>query len=320
MDKRFQVFVSSTFTDLQEERSEIFKSLTNINCIPAGMEQFPAFDDEAFKFIKRVIDLSDYYLLIIGGRYGSLSDDGLSFTEKEYDYAVSRGLSVIALLHKNPSDIPVNKTESDPSLRKKLDEFRERVRKTHLISTWSNKDELRARVVESLVTAFNLSPAPGWVRGNTVASNEILTEINDLRKENDLLKKKIDASGHASSLSDIAGLDEDFSIKLSWDSYRSPARREVLVKKTWGDWFRIVSVDLRDGNYETYIFSSLEKFLADELQLGVDDADIEERAKKLFRIQFAALGLISVSGGRWFLTDKGTKRMYELNVVRSEKQ
>ena len=84
-EKRYQVFVSSTFTDLKEEREAVFNSLMKINCIPAGMETFPAFDEQQLEYIKRVIDDSDYYILIIGGRYGSVTDDGLSFTEKEYD-------------------------------------------------------------------------------------------------------------------------------------------------------------------------------------------------------------------------------------------
>ena len=56
-------------------------------------------DEEQLHFIKRIIDDCDYYLLIIGGRYGSLSETGVSYTEMEYDYAVERGMRIIALLH-----------------------------------------------------------------------------------------------------------------------------------------------------------------------------------------------------------------------------
>src|SRR5216683_8241641 len=99
MDKRYQVFVSSTFADLKEERQAVIRTLIEMDCIPAGMELFPAADEEQFTFIKRVIDDCDYYLLIIGGRYGSVDESGISYTEQEYEYAVSRGLKVIALLH-----------------------------------------------------------------------------------------------------------------------------------------------------------------------------------------------------------------------------
>ncbi|MCR9883896.1 DUF4062 domain-containing protein, partial [Vibrio alginolyticus] len=75
MEKRYQVFVSSTFADLQEERQQVIQALMEMDCIPAGMELFPATDEEQWEFIKRIIDDCDYYLLIIGGRYGSVSSD-----------------------------------------------------------------------------------------------------------------------------------------------------------------------------------------------------------------------------------------------------
>jgi hypothetical protein len=67
MEKRYQVFVSSTYADLKEERSRVIQTLMEMDCIPSGMELFPAADEEQWEFIKRVIDDCDYYLLIIGG-------------------------------------------------------------------------------------------------------------------------------------------------------------------------------------------------------------------------------------------------------------
>ena len=60
MEKRYQVFVSSTYDDLREERAEVIQALLELDCIPAGMELFPAGDDEQWKVIRRVIDESDY--------------------------------------------------------------------------------------------------------------------------------------------------------------------------------------------------------------------------------------------------------------------
>ena len=87
MDKRYQVFVSSTYADLKQERQHVIQALIEMDCIPAGMELFPAADEEQWEFIKKVIDDCDYYLLVIGGRYGSVTSEGISYTEKEFDYA-----------------------------------------------------------------------------------------------------------------------------------------------------------------------------------------------------------------------------------------
>src|SRR3954452_20051303 len=113
---RYQVFVSSTFIDLQEARRQVQWALLQMDCIPSGMELFPAADEEQFEFIKKVIDDCDYYLLIIGGRYGSTTPEGVSYTEKEYEYAISKGLKVIGLLHQDPDSIPAGKTDKDDEL------------------------------------------------------------------------------------------------------------------------------------------------------------------------------------------------------------
>jgi hypothetical protein len=106
MEKRYQVFVSSTFRDLVDERQGALKSILELNHMPAGMELFPASDESAWQLIKDLIDSSDYYVLLIGGRYGSLDEEGIGYTEKEYDYAVAKKKPVIPLLHKNPDNLP----------------------------------------------------------------------------------------------------------------------------------------------------------------------------------------------------------------------
>lgn len=84
---RHQIFVSSTFTDLVEERAEVIQALWELDCIPTGMEAFVASNEDQWSVIKRVIEECDYYVLIVGGRYGSVNSDGVSYTEKEYRYA-----------------------------------------------------------------------------------------------------------------------------------------------------------------------------------------------------------------------------------------
>src|SRR5271169_5795336 len=142
MDKRYQVFVSSTYADLKEERRKVIQTVIESNCIPAGMELFPAADEEQLAFIKRVIDDCDYYLLIIGGRYGSVTQAGISYTEQEYDYALSRRLKIIALLHENPNDISWGKSERNPALREKLQQFRDKVATGRLVKYWKSATDL----------------------------------------------------------------------------------------------------------------------------------------------------------------------------------
>jgi len=131
MEKRYQVFISSTFRDLIDERQAVLKAVLELNHMPAGMELFPAADETAWQLIRDVIDGSDYYLLIIAGRYGSLDEAGIGYTEKEYDYALQSRKPVIPFLHQNPDNLPREKTETNDSAWNKLKAFREKVEKKH---------------------------------------------------------------------------------------------------------------------------------------------------------------------------------------------
>jgi hypothetical protein len=108
---RFQVFVSSTFLDLREERAEVAQAIQELGHIPAGMELFPASNEEHLTFIKRVIDESDYYIVIVAGRYGSMTAEGISYTEKEFDYATECGVPTLAFLHDDVGSIRSDRSE-----------------------------------------------------------------------------------------------------------------------------------------------------------------------------------------------------------------
>jgi hypothetical protein len=117
-DRKYQVFVSSTYQDLQEERQEIMHALLELDCIPSGMELFPAANEDQWSLIKGVIDDCDYYIVVIAGRYGSIGPDGYSYTEMEYRYAIETGKPVIAFLHGNPTSISAGRCETTDDGRK----------------------------------------------------------------------------------------------------------------------------------------------------------------------------------------------------------
>jgi hypothetical protein len=80
--RRFEVFVSSTYGDLREARQRVTMTLLECDAFPTGMEIFPATDDDAWTLIRRIIDGCDYYLLVIAGKYGSVNEtSSLSYTE-----------------------------------------------------------------------------------------------------------------------------------------------------------------------------------------------------------------------------------------------
>ena len=103
--RKFSIFISSTYEDLKKERQALVGVALENNFIPVGMEQFHAAPTSQWNVITKMIDECDFYLLVIGARYGSIDEEtGISYTEKEYNYAKTKGLPVLVLI-KQPSAI-----------------------------------------------------------------------------------------------------------------------------------------------------------------------------------------------------------------------
>lgn len=138
MKKKYQVFVSSTYKDLVEERAAVTKCLLGMDCIPVGMEQFPASDMSQMDYIKMMLDDCDYYILILAGKYGSCDSEGISFTEKEYDYAVSKGIPVMSFVINDTGKLIGEKCENSEKGQEKLQAFRDKVCKGRLVKFYTD--------------------------------------------------------------------------------------------------------------------------------------------------------------------------------------
>lgn len=250
MEKRYQVFISSTFSDLKEERKSVIESLLNAKHIPAGMEMFSASNDEQFKYIKKIIDNCDYYVLIIEGRYGSINPNtGISYTEQEYKYAISNNIPVLAFLHEDPYNLPVEKRDDEN--RQKLEGFRDRVSKNRMCKMWSTTNDLVSSVLISLTEEIAENPQLGWIRGSSYDTTELLEQLNSLRIEKDnlseevkRLKKKINLS--KPKVENLACGDDSFSV--IGQIYNKPRTRNSkghyskhTVELTWDEIFMAVA-------------------------------------------------------------------------------
>jgi len=337
MSKRYQVFVSSTYTDLTEERRKVLQALMEMDCIPAGMEIFPAVDEEQLAFIKRIIDDCDYYILIIGGRYGSTTDEGISYTEKEYDYAVEREFKVIALIHGSPDDISFGKSEHDPSLREKLLKFKDKVKTNRLIKYWLTADELPSLVMSSLLTTIKTYPAIGWVRATDIPSAETLSEMNSLRKRISELEGALTAARSAipagPSVDDLVPLDDKVNIKGTYRE-RGDLRRPGDVcswstRLTWRELFATIAPQLLLQTYDSVLRNSIADLLLSRIGRDEDQAVVSELDFDGLKVQLMAYGLVDVRPQKtnqgntalfWQLTSFGRQLMLETRSVRKGHQ
>ena len=314
--KRYQVFISSTYTDLKEERSAVQKSVLKLRHIPVGMEQFVASNEEQFSYIKKLLEDTDYYIVIVGNRYGSIADDGLSYTEKEFDYAVSLGIPVIACVHSNPNAFPVNKSETDKKSIEKLKKFREKIMKNRLVSyiNWATPEALTSEVVVALVNMINDYPRPGWERAGSYDQSALLNQLNDLRIENEKLKlsiQEIDTPKDPMKYARAFPWEEKRIIRgySHWSDYKD---KHIIVELSWKQIFGILARVLLTEDSLTSVHFGLDHalFLDQEPHFLVPEIDYQ-----LFVSEFARIGFVDVDGKKVILTKAGKDYLFKEEII-----
>ena len=348
MNKRYQVFVSSTFTDLKAEREEVIQSLLEFECIPAGMELFPAANDEQWGLIKRVIDESDYYLVIIAGRYGSIHPiTEKSFTQMEYEYAIEQGKPVLGFLHADPDSIAVSKTESAPDAKAKLQAFRELVQ-TRMCRYWSSPQELGALVLKALNNATRTFPAVGWIRGDQVAAEDTTKELLRLTRRVTELEEQLEAANNSLMIQseELAQGEQVFTVHYSYllmrDITDSFTQRNEFFRgaqtMTWNDLFSATSghlfVPTREPTMKQSLEESLKQSILGELEKrhnrpvvpyhNLQNFFILQNDFDTIKIQLRALGLTELSkktgsdgNPLWQLTKRGEEYLVYLKSIRA---
>jgi hypothetical protein len=218
MKKRLQVFISSTYIDLIEERQAAVSAVLKSGHIPAGMELFTAGDKSQLDIIKRWIDESDVYMLILGGRYGSVEpESGISYTELEYDYALEIGKPLFAVvinddaLESKVKEHGTSVIEKDRPAELKL--FKEKVL-ANMSSFFEDLKDIRLCVMESLPEIASTRELAGWVSGSEIPDTKGLvdeiaklnSEIRELAKENSALTKKVGQHAQITNVSEFEEL------------------------------------------------------------------------------------------------------------------
>jgi len=260
MDKKYQVFVSSTYNDLKEERNEIIKTILEMGHIPVGMEMFSAADEEQWKVIARTIDFVDYYVVVLAHRYGSVTSEGTSYTEKEFEYAASTGVPIIGFIIDESAPWPNTKIEKDSKKKIKLSAFKNKV-KSRLVQFWTNKDDLRGKFAISLMKSINSSPRVGWVRSDEVGGSQVTKELTRLSSENSFLRDQLELHKKAITESEnevrksmriLSKNVVQFNIRetASWDD-------STIYKRSLADIFSFVAPNLIDENSSIAIAQDL---------------------------------------------------------------
>lgn len=341
MEIRYQVFVSSTYADLQEERQEIMQALLELDSIPAGMELFPAANEDQWTLIKKVIDDCDYYIVILAGRYGSIGAEGLSYTEMEYRYALESGKPVMAFVHKNPDSLAVSRCEATQEGKDKLKAFRGLVQQK-MCRFWDSPADLGSQVSRSLVKLIKAHPGVGWVRGNLVPDKSSAEEILSLKTRIEVLQKELrevrtkapEGTGGLAQGSDTFRLHYTFVASLDRWKHNGQSYRSA-IDLPWDMIFAGVAPIMIHEAPESQLKHAIDQIIPKHAQkdlannralLGMNliEFHVTNEDFQTIKIQLRALGLISMSNksrsvkdteAYWTLTPYGDTVMTRLRGI-----
>jgi hypothetical protein len=203
MGRRYRVFVSSA-SDMTLEREQVIRAVRACDCIPCVMEDWTAGIQSPLRKILQEIDLCDFFILLLGHRYGarpqwteddieaardaeksSLMSDAewkeTSYVVIEYEHARQRGKPIVALLsdEKRAGDERKADIETEGESASDLQKaFRDRVRNTLCTKTWHNDGELQAYVTSSILDKIRPLEAALVVETNADLIAEVSNYIN----------------------------------------------------------------------------------------------------------------------------------------------
>jgi hypothetical protein len=276
--------------------------------------------------------------VIIGGRYGSIGPEGLSYTEMEYRYALEQGKPIIAFIHLDPGTLPGNRSEQTAEGREKLDAFRA-LAQQKVVRFWTSPADLGSVVSRSLVNLMRTTPATGWVRADQLPTEDASAEILRLRRRVDELEAALAATRTEAprGTENLAQGEDQLTISYSYDGFDEVDFETYVyhdaLNTTWNKVFAAVAPlmigETRDNEFKQALNNFVRLNRVSDLQahgrpMQFQDFVVDESDFQTIKVQLRALGLITPSkraravkdtATYWTLTPYGDSVMSRLRAV-----
>lgn len=302
---------------------------------------FPAANEDQWSLIKEVIDECDYYVVVVGGRYGSTSVEGISYTEMEYDYAVASGIPILGFVHGKPDEIPVGKSDIEADARAKLDAFRAKVM-TRMVKQYETPAELGSAVSRGLNRMIKRNPRPGWVKGDQAMTAETRAEIAELRATVATMEAaKVEADAQSTHVTELDseqfqfGQDE-VEVTFDYTGYQSGRGAVRLDGKLWFTWDEIVMTlgpFMIDEASETKLRSTWDAHVLKDIHTNHSDwpqpspgtVKTTDSSWGTIIVQLRAVGALDTGIKKrtvtdnsvyWRLTEAGDRYLVQLRAIR----
>ena len=330
MDKKYQIFISSTYIDLVEARAKVREAILSIQHFPVGMEMFQAADEDQWEIIQETIDSSDYYVLILGQRYGTViesgPDAGISYTEKEFRYAREHKIPTLVFIIDDSVPVPKKYIDVEPGKQAKLNAFKEEAKQNHLVKWWKTKEELASLVLGALILEIGRKKRPGWVRGDRfdleASHAEILTlnrRIRELEEENQTLRSQIAERKPVLSVS--FGLDQkekNEAEKCEFYSHgnllleNTPERIKIKSAANHSEKYRYQYKTISKEDAESYLWPYLTKESIESYNEALPDQEtVEHYVREMIRYESIQKGGVAL---KLRVVNDGTAKAQDVRV------
>lgn len=179
--KIYSAFISSNFQSLRDERNAVINNLLDFRILPIGMEHFTVSTNGEFSDIEALIDDSDFFILLLGARYGSCDGSGISWTEREYLYADQKKKPILAIVCDELSENLAKEANALSEDSLKQIEFCKRIKENGFVREVTEEFGMD-KIVKQFLNTQNFSKCVGWTRIEDVSKDE--NALAEWRKRN----------------------------------------------------------------------------------------------------------------------------------------
>ena len=308
-------------------------ALLSMGMIPTGMELYPTESNNQWPMIQQVINECDYYVVLLGGRYGTLSPMGLSYTHREYIYAATKRKPVIAFLHDQPELLQGDSREISREGDVRFQDFRKLLQEKTVFRYWNTAKDLGQVVRKAMPQFIKQHPATGWVRAGQVSDLNQARELQDMRKRLEELEREKEelTAGWRPPIETLARGSDLVSLQYSCNAYIKGDCKVTMAETrlTWDQVFATVGPQMMNEVAESSMRQALEEHIAEhaleDVQAHLPKAHavrnivISTQSFNQVKIQLRALGLIRKVARRdqtgatwWQLTPLGDQTMTQV--------
>lgn len=262
LDRRYQVFLTTSGKDMQPEREIVIQTLMGMGFFTWGLESRSVLGRV---YSRRQIEDCDYVLLLLGGQYGELSASGIGYMHLEYIYAVTKQKPMIVFMHDAPQQRAAELQEQTAELKQKFENFRQQLlREANQVVLYHDLKDLEVLVRSNIPKLIEHYPAIGWVRPQRLQS--LQDEIDALKVK--LAQARFQLEQGSSPVTSCLSLppvsiDELFRFEYQMHAYQACYVKELFASKqlSWRTLLQMLCLLFRQAQPEAAFSQVINEYL-----------------------------------------------------------